>query len=56
MLAMTATLQKKNMSSICSLLGMNETYHLVRRSNARPDISLVFRTFNATQSSDIAFS
>ena len=52
MLAMTATLQKKNMSSICNLLGMNETYHLVRRSNARPDIRLVFRTFNATQSSD----
>ena len=52
MLAMTATLQKKNMSSICNLLGMNETYHLLRRSNARPDIRLVFRTFNATQSSD----
>jgi len=31
------------------MLAMTAT-HLVRRSNARPDIKLVFRTFNATQS------
>ncbi|KAF9554361.1 P-loop containing nucleoside triphosphate hydrolase protein [Agrocybe pediades] len=40
-IAMTATLQDKNRSAICSQLGFREgTYRLVHRSNSRPDIQL----------------
>ncbi|KAJ3506751.1 hypothetical protein NLJ89_g6696 [Agrocybe chaxingu] len=52
--AMTATLRKgKPMDSILGFLGFHSGgYDLHRRSNARPDIQLIFRTLNATQGSD----
>ena len=52
MFAMTATLQKRNLSHICSQLGFTPgKYHLVRLSNARPNIQLIFRTLNSSLTS-----
>ena len=53
MLALTATMQDKNMKSICDTLGFQDNrYHLLRRSNARPDIQLIFRTLNANPNTE----
>lgn len=45
MIAMTATMRRgKHMDSVCEFLGFHEgKFHLIRRSNARPDIQILFR-------------
>ena len=50
----TATLQQgKHLQSICNFLGWKDgTYQLLRRSNARPDMQLIFWTFNSTSGSN----
>jgi hypothetical protein len=53
MFALTATLQPKHLPSICRQLGFHDgKYHLVRRSNARHNIQLIFRTLKATQATE----
>ncbi|KAH7878315.1 P-loop containing nucleoside triphosphate hydrolase protein, partial [Lentinula edodes] len=48
-LALTATMQVGSaLHSICRFLGMPEgKYHLIRRSNQRPDIQLIFREISS---------
>ena len=50
----TATLQKgKHLQSVCNFVGWKDgTYQLLHHSNARPDMQLIFWTFNSTSGSD----
>ncbi|KAF8958801.1 P-loop containing nucleoside triphosphate hydrolase protein, partial [Flammula alnicola] len=51
--ALTATLQPKNLQTICSQIGLKSgNYHLIRHSNARPNIQLIFRTLKASSASE----
>lgn len=50
MIALTATLRGgKHIRSVCEFLGLQRgQFHLIRRSNARPDIQILFRTMKSS--------
>jgi superfamily II DNA helicase RecQ len=49
LVAMTATMREgRAMESVCQFLGLHQgRFHLIRRSNARPDIQILFRTMKS---------
>ncbi|RDB16714.1 ATP-dependent DNA helicase Q1 [Hypsizygus marmoreus] len=53
-LGLTATLRKgKHTDAVCKFMGLHEgKYHFIRRSNARPDVQLIFRTLHAHKASE----
>ena len=49
LIAMTATMRGgKHIKSVCEFLGLHQgRFHLIRRSNARPDVQIIFRTLKS---------
>ena len=49
LVALTATMRGgKHIASVCKFLGLHQgKFHLIRRSNARPDVQILFRTMKS---------